>query len=352
MAERPTGVARRVAWSATLTVVALAMFETLAQLGGWLPEPVGLLALIVVSCAFVGGSQGGLASAALCVIFAVTAGPLGSRMFPMDEHHFARASIAAYALPALALLVGALRIQAQNRLGRYNRVRAEADALDQRYREIIEGLGGTCWQIGLPDHDVQFVSHNAAELYGFALTRWLDGSRIWDELLHPDDSARVRAAFDAAADAGRPLEVAHRVVTRSGETLRVHSILQARSDENRPRAVVHGVTVRAPAPTVDEVGRAVFEDLPDPVLVYGLDGRIVEANPAACAALGYTREELLGLPLGEIGLDRTSGAAGPTPAVLRRKDGRTLATTLRALPLPRGDRTLTVVHAAGLGAAA
>lgn len=357
MAERTGGVARRVAWSVTLTVVSLSMFETLAQLGGWLPEPVGLLALIVASCAFVGGSQGGLASAALCVVFAIIAGPLGSRMFPLDPRHFARASIAAYALPALALLVGSLRIQAQNRLGRYRLARAEADSADQRYRELIEGIGGVCWQVGLPDHKVQFVSRNAADLFGYGLTRWLDGNHIWKDIVHPDDLGRVLAAFDAAARAERPIDLSHRVVTAAGEIMRVRSVVRSRTDDSGAILFVQGVTLtetRTCAAPVDRVGRAVFADLPDPVFVLDPDGRIVDVNPAACAALGYTRDELLRLDLAGIGLERQipAGEAASVPAVLRARDGRDVSLVLRVLPLTRDDRPLTVLYGAAPGAAA
>lgn len=352
MAERPRGVARRVAWSATLTVVSLAMFETLAQIGGWIPEPVGLLALVVVSCAFVGGSQGGLMSAALCVVFAVIAGPLGSRMFPADDALFGRAAIAAYALPALALLVGGLRIQAQNRLARYRNARAEADVADQRYRELIVGLGGICWEVRVPGHEVEFVSGNAAAVFGYPVTEWLDGNRIWDVLLPRAECAQVRAAFDEAALASGPVVIDHRAITRTGDPLEVRTVLRSRSSDRSEVGTVQGATVvRGPEPraaTVDAAGLAVFEELPAPVLVHDAGGRLVDANPAACAALGYDREELIGLELAGIGLEPIEpGADGrAVPALLRRKDGRQVLLNLRVLHLPRPGRPLTVLYAA------
>lgn len=46
--------------------------------------------------------------------------------------------------------------------------------------------------------------------------------------------------------------------------------------------------------------RALFEGIADPVFVHALDGRILDANPVACATLGYTRDELLSLTTREI----------------------------------------------------
>ncbi len=41
--------------------------------------------------------------------------------------------------------------------------------------------------------------------------------------------------------------------------------------------------------------KSIFESTSDAVLIFGLDGRIVEANPAACRMYGYSCEELIGL---------------------------------------------------------
>jgi PAS domain S-box-containing protein len=52
--------------------------------------------------------------------------------------------------------------------------------------------------------------------------------------------------------------------------------------------------------TRDRRARDLFEAIDDVVFVHDLDGRIVDANPAACRRLGYTREELLRLSTTDI----------------------------------------------------
>jgi PAS domain S-box-containing protein len=52
--------------------------------------------------------------------------------------------------------------------------------------------------------------------------------------------------------------------------------------------------------TRDRRGRALFEAIDDAVFVHDLEGRIVDANPAACRRLGYSREELLRLTTRDI----------------------------------------------------
>jgi PAS domain S-box-containing protein len=46
--------------------------------------------------------------------------------------------------------------------------------------------------------------------------------------------------------------------------------------------------------------RSIFESTSDAILIFDLEGRIVEANPAACKLYGYSRRELVGLSGAEI----------------------------------------------------
>lgn len=77
--------------------------------------------------------------------------------------------------------------------------------------------------------------------------------------------------------------------------------------------------------------RALFEQAPDAVLVSTADGRYVEANPAATALLGYSREEILGMRAGDFSAnpDETREGFGKLRELgswrgevqVRRKDG-------------------------------
>src|ERR1051326_3960002 len=87
----------------------------------------------------------------------------------------------------------------------------------------------------------------------------------------------------------------------------------------------------------DNWTRVLFEAIDDAVFVHDEDGHILEANPAACRRLGYTRDELLQLRTRDI--DAPEFAAGfksrlqsqlqqggiRCEGVHRTKDGRHIA---------------------------
>lgn len=84
-----------------------------------------------------------------------------------------------------------------------------------------------------------------------------------------------------------------------------------------------------------EAFRRLMEGVPDGFFVHDVDGRLLDVNAQSCAALGYARDELLGLTIGDISCGHADAAnagkwrdapAGMTmrfAEMARRKDGST-----------------------------
>jgi diguanylate cyclase (GGDEF)-like protein/PAS domain S-box-containing protein len=97
----------------------------------------------------------------------------------------------------------------------------------------------------------------------------------------------------------------------------------------------------------EERYRTYVEHAPEGIFVADSTGRFVDANPSACAMVGYGHEELVGIHVTDLApsgqaQDHSAmlqavqqGGAKEVEISLRRKDGSQLVANLRALPLPK-----------------
>jgi PAS domain S-box-containing protein len=356
---------RSVRDGAFFTTAAALVLELAALAFGRVPDPSGVLALLVVVCAFIRGPAGGLASAAAAVLFMLLDGMLGGRVMPEDGRWLLRVITAAFTLPLLAVLVGFLHKQTQHRLERERRARAEAEAAERRYRDLVEGLGAVVWQVDAEDFRVQFVSRRAVDLFAYPVTEWLDSHRIWQKLIHPDDFDRVMAQREDAVGSAQPYEIEYRVITRTGNVLWVRTLVHIERDDGGKtrslRGVMFDITERRRANEIlrgdQERYRTLLDHAADALLVHDATGRFVDVNQSACQALGYGRDELLSMNAAdvELGFDPvvsaeswkslSPGRAHTYSASYRRKDGSTYQAEVRVARLLWDGRHLMVALA-------
>ncbi len=117
----------------------------------------------------------------------------------------------------------------------------------------------------------------------------------------------------------------------------------------------------------DTVFRSLFSAYPDALLVVGQTGRIVMANPAAAALLGYTGEELLGINVDALVPDsirprhaafrqgyeqapRARPMGTQMDLVAKRKDGSEVMVEIALSPLQDHGLPLVVAAIRGIGA--
>ena len=124
-----------------------------------------------------------------------------------------------------------------------------------------------------------------------------------------------------------------------GEAIRMRGAVANISDRKLAEAALK---------TSEEHFRMLFEQATDAILVTTADGRILDANTAACEMFGYAKSEFLGLGRPDIVRDFDPAQAAPavaqlqsgapirTEAWLRRKDGSTFLAEITAKRLADG----------------
>jgi PAS domain S-box-containing protein len=157
----------------------------------------------------------------------------------------------------------------------------------------------------------------------------------WFARVHPDDQARVEAAWRGAL-AGASYDTTYRLLIQDKVTW-IHALAQLEfgSDGKLARAVgtVHDVTAQKEAELevarLQQHYRSLFEGSPDAYFVMETDGgQIVDCNRAAERMLRGTRAQILGLTPDRLAPPRQPDGTPSSPAVVSRiileatRDGR------------------------------
>jgi PAS domain S-box-containing protein len=184
----------------------------------------------------------------------------------------------------------------------------------------------------------------------------------WERLVHPDDAPAAMAAVQAHLDGATPIYAAeHRLRHRDGRWVWVLDTgrIIARDDQGRPIRVcgIHlDITDRKQAEEAlrasEERFRILTDHATDAIMLHaaGGEGTVLDANRGACEALGYDRDELIGMCPGDfdplisddrlVGLmDRLrDGHSVSFDTVHRRKDGSTFPVEVRIRPFRVDDQ--------------
>jgi PAS domain S-box-containing protein len=166
------------------------------------------------------------------------------------------------------------------------------------------------------DLDRRIIQANRAfsELVGYSRDELL-GMSIFD-LTAPQSLEVTHRSHAEVLASGKNERVRKTYRRKDGSLVPVELIVDVlRDDAGQPRglyAFITDISERARAEAalveVERRTRALFDGIQDAVFVHDQEGHILDANPAACRQLGYTREELLSMTTSQI--DAPEFAAG------------------------------------------
>jgi PAS domain S-box-containing protein len=91
-----------------------------------------------------------------------------------------------------------------------------AQAAEQRYRDLVDGLDAIVWEADAGTGHFTFVSRRAEQLLGYPVARWLEDPDFWLTLIHPDDRLAAVEACQSARLEGRPHDCEYRVTAAGG----------------------------------------------------------------------------------------------------------------------------------------
>jgi PAS domain S-box-containing protein len=232
---------------------------------------------------------------------------------------------------------------------------------EQRLRFTLESCNIGAWDLDLVDHTAyRSVEHDRIFGYPEMLPQWT----LEDFLRHalPEYRAQVEAIVGEATTALRGWTFECPIRRVDGEIRWIWFSGNYRTDSTghgRVGGVVMDITDRKQAEEAQRASearyRTLFECAPDGIVIADPAGIYLEANGSICQMLGYTREEMIGLPSSSIVAEAESPHIGPALSAIntetpyhrewqfRRKDHSLFAAEVIATKMPDGN-LLAMIH--------
>ncbi|HEX6509421.1 MAG TPA: PAS domain S-box protein, partial [Chloroflexota bacterium] len=169
------------------------------------------------------------------------------------------------------------------------------------YRALVNTSPDSILLIGLTG-TIHMANSRAAELFGYPAAEDMIGLEA-SQLMAPDDRARALQDLPCVFEQRCMRDREYVMQRRDGSRFPAEmSAALIRDTNGEPRAVIsvaRDISERKRAEKRlrerDEQYRSIFEATSDGIIINDMEGFVVEANPAACAMHGYTRDEFIGM---------------------------------------------------------
>jgi PAS domain S-box-containing protein len=182
---------------------------------------------------------------------------------------------------------------------------------DERFRLIMQNIAGLFYRCEVrPPWRADFVSPGAMDLTGYSAEELMDPSGpAFEDLIHPDDRARVEKEVAECVETDRIYDMEYRLVHRDGHVLWVHERGRGVRDDAGGPVCLYGVyldisrimnlknELRAALARYEREARfrkALLDSIPVAVFYKDADLRYLGCNPAFTEQTGAREEEIVG----------------------------------------------------------
>lgn len=124
-----------------------------------------------------------------------------------------------------------------------DRERSLSDS-EQRFRNLVNSIDGTVWEMDLDSGRYLFVSEQSATLFGYSPARWLSDPDFWLSRVHPED--REQAVLHGRLDFSVTTRHDHeyRFIAANGRVLWIRDLVNVIREGGQPRRLL-GVMIDA-----------------------------------------------------------------------------------------------------------
>ncbi len=155
------------------------------------------------------------------------------------------------------------------------------------------------WELDLTNEKL-YWSDETYRIFGLKPQETETSYQAFLEFVHPDDRKKVDTAYKHALKNKTDYEVEHRIQLKTGEIKYViekcHTHYADSGEPTHSIGTILDITRQKQAETAlresMEQYRNIFNSTTDAMLIFDMEGKIVEANPQACKLYGHTYNEI------------------------------------------------------------
>lgn len=124
-----------------------------------------------------------------------------------------------------------------------DRLRAAAEASEQRFRDLLQGVDAIVWEADIANYQFTFISQQAEELLGYPIEQWLTYTDFQTKYIHPDDREEVIKLYQLAITEAKEQVIEYRAIAADGRVLWLRDLLQVVKNEAGQPSLLRGVMV-------------------------------------------------------------------------------------------------------------
>ena len=196
-------------------------------------------------------------------------------------------------------------------LSENQRLRTQLQELTERearFRQIAENVREVFFVISAKTDEILYISPTYEKVWGRSCQSLYEDPQSWLFAIHPEDSFKALATIETQFRTGDDFEEEYRII-RPDESIcwvrvRAFPVRDVMGKVNRFVGIAEDITNRREAEEAlrksEEQFRLTFEMAPIGMAISSLRGKFQRVNSALCDALGYSKDELLGVSFAEI----------------------------------------------------
>ena len=182
-------------------------------------------------------------------------------------------------------------------LAREQAARAEAEAAQHRFRDLVNSIEGIVWEADAATFKFLFVSKQAERVLGYPVERWLSEATFWKDHIHPDDREwAVNFCVTATAEK-RDHDFEYRMIAADGQIVWLRDLVTVVVEGDRAtrlRGVMVDITERKRAEEALREQASLLNLTHDTVFVRDMNDVITYWNRGAEELYGWKKEEAIG----------------------------------------------------------